>query len=72
MILLSIKVFFSLTHGYHCGGSVVYILYAHADLDPDPNWATILDPNPNSIYLDPKHWYALLTYEPGGIRCKDF
>ena len=24
--------FFSLTHGYHCGRSVVYILYAHADL----------------------------------------
>ena len=28
-------------------------------LDPDPNWAKILDPDPNSIYLDPQHcwWY---------------
>ena len=24
-------------------------------LDPDPNWAKILDPEPNSIYLDPQH-----------------
>ena len=24
-------------------------------LDPDPNWAKILDPDPNSKYLDPKH-----------------
>ena len=22
-------------------------------LDPDPNWAKILDPNPNLMYLDP-------------------
>ena len=22
------------------------------DQDPDPNWAKILDPNPNSLYLD--------------------
>ena len=22
------------------------------DQDPDPNWAKILDPNPNSMYLD--------------------
>ena len=22
-------------------------------LDPDPNWAQILDPDPNSMYLDP-------------------
>ena len=25
------------------------------DLDPDPNWARILDPDPNSMYLDPQH-----------------
>ena len=25
-------------------------------LDPDPNWAKILEPDPNSIYLDPHHW----------------
>ena len=25
------------------------------DLDPDPNWAKILDPDPNSMYLDPQH-----------------
>ena len=24
--------------------------------DPDPNWAKILDPDPNSMYLDPQHW----------------
>ena len=23
------------------------------DLDPDPNWAKILDQNPNSMYVDP-------------------
>ena len=23
-------------------------------LDPDPNWAKILDPDPNSMYLDPQ------------------
>ena len=26
------------------------------DPDPDPNWAKILDPDRNSMYLDPKHW----------------
>ena len=26
------------------------------DPDPDPNWAKILDPDPNSMYLDPQHW----------------
>ena len=28
------------------------------DLDLDPNWAKILvlDPDPNSMYLDPQHW----------------
>ena len=25
------------------------------DPDPDPNWAKILDPDPNSMYLDPQH-----------------
>ena len=25
-------------------------------LDPDPNWAKILDPDPNSMYLDPQHF----------------
>ena len=24
-------------------------------LDPDPKWAKILDPDPNSMYLDPQH-----------------
>ena len=24
--------------------------------DLDPNWAKILDPDPNSIHLDPQHW----------------
>ena len=26
-------------------------------LDPDPNWAKILDPDPNSMYLDQQHWF---------------
>ena len=31
------------------------------DPDPDPNWAKILDPDPNSMYLDPQHCsYVLL------------
>ena len=25
------------------------------DLDLDPNWANIQDPDPNSMYLDPQH-----------------
>ena len=25
-------------------------------LDPNPNWANILDQDPNSMYLDPEHW----------------
>ena len=25
------------------------------DRDPNPNWAKILDPDPNSMYLDPQH-----------------
>ena len=27
-------------------------------LDPDPNWAKILDPDPNSLYLDPRHCFS--------------
>ena len=30
-------------------------------LDPDPNWAKILDPNPNSMYLDPQHWAYVMN-----------
>ena len=26
------------------------------DPDSDPNWAKILDTDPNSMYLDPQHW----------------
>ena len=26
------------------------------NLDPDPNWAQILDPDRYSMYLDPQHW----------------
>ena len=29
------------------------------DPDSDPNWAKILDTDPNSIYLDPQHWYSM-------------
>ena len=25
-------------------------------LDPEPNWAKILDPDPNSMCLDTQHW----------------
>ena len=36
-------------------------------LDPDPNWATILDPasDPNSIYLDPLpvHWQRQIGFQ---------
>ena len=28
------------------------------DPDPEPNWAKILDPDPNSMYLDPQDCYA--------------
>ena len=31
-------------------------------LDPDPNWAKILDAEPNSMYLDPQHWLALFRF----------
>ena len=26
----------------------------------DPNWAKILDPDPNLMYLDPQHWYHVI------------
>ena len=26
-------------------------------LDLDPNWAKIQNPNLNSMYLDPQHWW---------------
>ena len=29
------------------------------DPDPDPNWAKILDPDPNLMYLDPQHCLVL-------------
>ena len=29
-------------------------------LDPDPNWATILDPDSNLMYLDPQHCLKLI------------
>ena len=41
------------------------------DLDPHPNWAKFLDPDPNSIYLDPQHWWLawLLTWQtPSWVR----
>ena len=31
-------------------------------LDPDPNWAKILDPEPNSMYLDPQRCLILLLF----------
>ena len=30
------------------------------DPDPEPNWAKILDPDPNSMYLDPQHCTKVL------------
>ena len=32
------------------------------DLDPNPNWATILDPDPNSMQFDPQHWTMAIGY----------
>ena len=32
-------------------------------LDPDPNWAKILDPDPNSMYLDPQHCFLTISHE---------
>ena len=31
-------------------------------LDPDPNWAKILDPDPKSMYLDPQHCMEVLIF----------
>ena len=44
------------------------------DLDPvpapDPNWVKILDPDPNSMYLDPQHWLCeLQAVQIGGQTC---
>ena len=33
------------------------------DLDSDPNWAKILDPVSNSMYLDPQHWCPPMVIE---------
>ena len=33
-----------------------FLLKIIITLDPDPNWAKILYPDPNSMYLDPQHW----------------
>ena len=45
-------------------------------MDPDPNLASILDPDPNSMYLDPQHLLctvplaslALLEQFPGEVE----
>ena len=34
-------------------------------MDPDPNWAKILDPDPNSKYFDLQHCYQLINMEDG-------
>jgi hypothetical protein len=31
------------------------------ELDPDPHSSKRLDPDPNIMYADPKHWLKLLT-----------
>ena len=33
------------------------------DPNPDPNWAKILDPDPNSMYLDPQHWFCKTKFD---------
>ena len=35
---------------------IFYFKIYSITLDPDPNWAKVLDPDPNSMYLDPQHW----------------
>ena len=42
-------------------------IFLEPDLDPDPNWAKILDPDPNSMYLDPQH--CLEQVGDKGIFC---
>ena len=37
--------------------------------DPDPNWAKILDPDPNSMYLDPQHWFMVSWIRHTGLYC---
>ena len=27
-------------------------------MDPDPHYRKTLDPDPNKVFADPKHWYA--------------
>ena len=34
------------------------------DPGPDQNWANILDPDPNSMYLDPQHWLDITWWIP--------
>ena len=43
-------------HGLSQGPRVVEINSLTLDPDPNPNWAKILDPDPNSMYLDPQHF----------------
>ena len=38
------------------------------DPEPDPNRAKILDPDPNSMYLDPQHCSWLTTSAVGRVR----
>ena len=35
-------------------------------MDPDLNWVKILDPDPNSMYVDPQHWFFLSLSLPDG------
>ena len=48
-----------------------YSISLDPELDPDPNLAKILYPDPNSIYLDPQHcyeeWEMLLKMMPTWI-----
>ena len=43
-------------NGLSQGPRVVEINSLTLDPDPNPNWAKILDPDPNSMYLDPQHF----------------
>ena len=41
---------------------IIKIIFSQIDnisLDPEPNWAKILDPDPNSMYLVPQHYFSL-------------
>ena len=33
-----------------------YITIYNITMDPDPNWAKLLETDPNSMYLGPQHW----------------